>query len=60
MKTIEGASQDPELTGFFLGTHPPTSERLARLYVLLDSGFPLADPLRKDGFAAMQARLRRK
>lgn len=58
LKTIEGASQDPELTGFFLGTHPPTGQRLERLYVLLDSGFPVADPLAKDGFAQMQARLR--
>ena len=58
LKTIEGASQDPQLTGFFLGTHPPTSERLDRLYVLLDSGFPDARSLTRDGFAAMQARLR--
>ena len=60
LKTIEGASGDAEVTGFFLGTHPPTDERLVRLFALLDDGFSESRPGKAGEFAKMRKRLARK
>lgn len=58
LKTIEGAASDAQLTGFFLGTHPPTGERLARLDALLRAGdFPAPAPPPAGAFDSMRARL---
>lgn len=60
LKTIEGASGDVEVTGFLLSTHPPTGERLSRLYAILDDGFSETGPAKAGEFPTMRKRVARR
>jgi beta-barrel assembly-enhancing protease len=59
LRTLAGAREDTELTGFFLGTHPPVAERIASLEALL-SGLPPPGrrPPLVDSLSSMQDRMR--
>lgn len=58
LRTIAAASADAQVTGFFLSTHPPMTERLQQLDRILEQGFAVPSPPSSSQLSAIQARLR--
>ena len=60
LRTIAAASADAQVTGFFLSTHPPTTERLQQLEQILEQGFSVPSPPSSSELSAIQARLHKR